>query len=213
MQAEVLSVLAAMRRDQLDFGTTGNVSGLAADRSVYWITPSGLAFDRLSAEDLVAIEVATGQVAAGHRRPSTESPLHRAIYQARPDVTAVVHTHPPFATVFAVVSRPIPALHYQMALAGDTIPVAPYATYGTEQLAENAVAALGGGQAVLLQNHGLVTVGASLEEAYRHTRDVEWAARLYYRALQVGEPRILTAGELADVREQLSRYGQPDPTR
>ena len=108
----------------------------------------------------------------------------------------------------STLNRPVKAIHYQLAPIGDEVPLADYATYGSQELADHATNALGQGGAVLLKNHGLMTVADTIETAYRHALDVEWVAKLYYLALQIGEPDILTHDEMARVRHQLAHYGQ-----
>ncbi len=163
----------------------------------------------LTPDDLVTVSLATETVVAGHRVPSTEWRLHRAIYQARPDVAAIVHVHSFYATLLSTLGRPVKAVHYQLSWVGDEVTVADYATYGTDQLAANAVAALGSSGAVLLKNHGLVTVAGGMEQALAFARDVEWVASLYVKALPLGEPDLLTPAQLQDVRAQFRHYGQP----
>ena len=124
-------------------------------------------------------------------------------------VIAIVHTHSVFATTFAVLGEQIPAVHYLIARAGETVPVAPYARYGTAQLADSCVRALGGGFAVLLANHGVVAVGADLGAAMAVAEAVEYTAELAWRARALGVPRVLDADQLAEAREALAGYGQP----
>lgn len=142
--------------------------------------------------------------------PSTEWRLHQAIYQRRPDVRAIVHVHSFYATVLSTLNRPVKAVHYQLSWVGDEVAVAEYATYGTVALAQNAANALGQSGAVLLKNHGLVTVADTLERAMTFAKDVEWVAALYVTGLQVGEPNVLSAEQLAQARVQFRRYGQPE---
>lgn len=209
---EAERVLSVSRQiPALTLAATGNVSQVDSTRRTFWVTPSGMAYDRLVLDDLVQMSLDEGRIVHGHRRPSTEWRLHRAIYHARSDVGGIVHVHSLYATIFATLNLPIEAVHYQLADIADSVPVAAYATFGTEELAARAVTALGEGGAVLLQNHGLVAVGADAVQAYHRARDVEWVATVYYHARQLGQPRILTANELQAVREALTRYGQPSP--
>lgn len=207
MQNEVVFYARRLIEAGLAFGTSGNVSLREGD--TIWVTPSGVPFEKIHTEDLVGIDLATGSIRDGFRRPSSEVPLHRSIYRARPDVSAVVHTHSPYATVFSCLHRPILALHYQIAHIGTQIPVAPYATFGSEDLGENAVRTLGeSGRAVLLGNHGALAVGESLDKAFQTACDLEWLATLYWRALQIGSPAILPDEEIARVRSAFTTYGQ-----
>lgn len=213
LQSARAAVARAARRlgpDRLVTGTAGNVSLRDPASGLIAITPSGLPYEELTAEDIVVVDGA-GAVVAGRHAPSSELPLHCAIYRARAADHAVVHTHSPFATAFAACGREIPAVHYEIAFAtrGAAIRVAPYATYGTEELARNAVATLGADSAVLLQNHGVVAVGPTLERAYTVALKVEYLAELAYHALQIGSPILLGEEELARVRARFERYGQP----
>lgn len=193
--------------DHLAFGTSGNMSVRVGD--TVWITPSGVAFDEVGEEDLVAVDLATGKWVAGTARPSSELPLHRALYSARPDVQAIVHTHSEYAAVFAACGEPVLPVHYQLAPWQYSIACAEYATYGSVELARNAVAALAPDHhVVLLRNHGLLAAAATLADAYQIARDGEWLAQLYYRARLLGSPRILSPEEIAAVREQFRHYGQ-----
>jgi L-fuculose-phosphate aldolase len=203
-------VAAARRLDAAGFMPTksGNLS-LRTARG-FWITPSGLPYADLSAEDCVELD-ADGARLAGQALPSSEWRLHAAILAARPDVTAVVHTHSPFASALACARCPIPPFHYMIALAGgDTIPCADYATFGTEALARSAVAALGATlRAALLANHGVVTLGVSLRSAEALAGEVENLARQFLALRAAGlTPVQLTSAEMADVTRQFASYGR-----
>jgi L-fuculose-phosphate aldolase len=191
----------------MNTGTAGNLS--ARMPHGYLITPSAVAYETMSPEDLVFM--GDDWTHSGGQRPaSSEWRLHRDIYRSRPDVHAVVHAHSPFATTLACLKRPIPAFHYEVALAGGTdIPCADYATFGTQQLSDAAIAGLKGRKACLLANHGSVAVGPGLEEAVGLAEKVEALARMYWQALQVGEPALLDEVEMARVAERFSAYGKP----
>lgn len=201
-------VATARRMSELGLapGTTGNVSVRTPDGML--VTPSGMAYDGLEPDDVVAM-ARDGTIARTRRAPSTEWPLHRTIYAARPDAQAIVHTHSLFCTTVACLRRAIPAIHYMVVRAGgDTIPCADYATFGSEALADNVVAALGDGLACLMANHGMVALGTSLPHALALAAEIESLAAQYWHACQLGEPHVLPADELARVREAFSRYGQ-----
>ena len=196
-----------MITDNLAFGTTGNLS--VRELNLLWITPSGVPFDDVTLDNVVGVEIDSGKLVHSHARPSSELPLHLALYRNRSDIVAVVHTHSEYATVFATLGEPIVPVHYQMALSAYEVKCAPYATYGTDKLAHNALQTLGTtDRAVLLENHGLVAVGSDLTAAYQSALDVEWMARLLYRARCIGKPRVLTPQEHLEIREQFSHYGQ-----
>ncbi|GGO01416.1 aldolase [Microbispora rosea subsp. aerata] len=179
-------------------GTSGNLSAREGDLVV--VTPSGVALDRLSPEDCPVLDL-RGRVVAGERKPSSETPMHLALYEAT-GARAVVHTHSVFATVVASTMTELPPIHYNTLLLGGTVRVAPYATYGTPELARNVVAAIEGRQAALMANHGAVTIGGGLEQAFEATRLLEWLCEVYVRALGVGRPTVLTEDQLTAVVER-----------
>jgi L-fuculose-phosphate aldolase len=209
-RAERAAVVEAARRLDalgLNVGTSGNV-GRRVEGGLL-VTPSGMPVDRIEPDDVVALS-ADGEAAPGQRVPTSEWRLHAGVLAARPDVTAVVHTHSPEATALACLRRPLPAVHYVVArTGGPAVPCAPYATYGSAALAANVVGALGSGFACLMANHGLLTVGATLDAAVDLAADVEWLAGVHRRALSLGEPVILPDDEIERVAEQLEGYGQP----
>jgi L-fuculose-phosphate aldolase len=211
LRVEVVATAQAMSRAGLSRGTSGNVS--ARVRGGLLITPSGVAYDALRPSDVVEVGE-RGEVLSGGLAPSTEWRLHAAIYAARPEVGAVVHAHSSFATTLSCLRRSIPAVHYMVAAAGgNDVRCAPYATFGTAELAAGALAALVERRACLLSNHGQVAVHANLAGALRLAGDVEELAAIYWRALQIGAPHILDDAEMARVHERYRGYGQPQPRR
>jgi L-fuculose-phosphate aldolase len=189
-----------LERAGLVQGTSGNLSVRDPDSGIVAITPSAVPYRRIRPADVLL--VGPGGVEEGPHRPSSELEMHLAVYRARADVAAVVHTHSPWATTWAVLGREIPAVHYVIAPLGNSIRVAPYATYGTVELAESAVRTLGPDNAVLLASHGVLAAGADLDAAVEHAIQVEFLAELYWKAVQVGEPTILPPHELERVRLQ-----------
>ena len=186
-------------------GRSGNLS--ARVEGGYVITPSGAAYETLHADDLVFLDE-KGGYGGGQRKPSTEWRLHRDVYARFPSAGAVVHTHSPYATTLACLGRPIPAFHYEVAFAGGPdIRCAPYATFGTQELSDGALAALDGRRACLLANHGAVAWGEAIEDAIGLAEKVEALARLYWQALQVGEPRLLSAAEMDLIVGKFKGYG------
>ena len=142
-------------------------------------------------------------------RPSSEWHFHQAAYLARPDLHAVVHTHSTHATALACLRRPLPAFHYMVAVAGgDSVPLVPYFTFGTEALSQAVAAALSDRQACLLANHGLVAAGATLAQAMKVVQEIESLCEVYLQALAVGEPHVLGADEMAVVIEKFRSYGR-----
>jgi L-fuculose-phosphate aldolase len=207
-RGEVVRVARQLRERGLAVGTSGNV-GIRLDDGRIAITPSSMEYDELTVEDVVIVE-ADGRPSEGRRSPSSELPLHVGLFAARPDVQAIVHSHSPFATTFAIARREIPAVHYVMALlvapGRDTLRVAGYATFGTRELADEAVAALGGDNACLLANHGAIAVGGTLASALGRAERVEELAMLAWRAERLGGPVLLTAAELDAAREQMAQF-------
>lgn len=201
-EREARAQLVACGRELLSRGllsqTSGNLSIRLGDRIA--ITPSSMEYDLIEPDDIVVIGL-DGTVLAGTRPPSSETPLHCLVYATRPDVTSIVHTHSPHATTLAVLGLPIPAVHYMIALASTTqIEVARYATYGTPELAANVRDAFPApAKAALIANHGLVAGGQSLHEAANIAETVETLAGLYYRALAVGTPVVLSDSQMAEV--------------
>lgn len=204
-------VTTAKRMSEL--GLTPGMSGNVSVRSPVGllVTPSGMPYSELTGDDLAEMKL-DGTLRPGQRTPSTEWRLHRDILAARSEVQAIVHTHSLFCTTISTLRRPIPAIHYMVVLAGsDEIPCADYATFGSEQLALNAVAALGGGNACLLANHGMIALGTSLASALRLAAEVETLASQYWHAAQLGTPFVLDGRELMNVRDRFAEHGQHRP--
>jgi L-fuculose-phosphate aldolase len=190
-------------------GTWGNISARISGGDVFLITPSGVPYFDLQPGDLVAVDL-EGKVREGCLRPSSETLLHAAIYQERPDVQGIVHTHSIYASVFAANHMDLPPVLEEMAqLLGGTVRVAPYASPGTEKLAASAVASLGESTAVILANHGVVGVGCSLAEALLICQVVEKGAQVFLLAKLLGMPYILPENEVKLLRKNfLENYGQ-----
>ncbi|MEV0828137.1 class II aldolase/adducin family protein [Nonomuraea rubra] len=183
----------------LVIGTSGNLSVREGD--LVTVTPSGAPLDRLTPELCPVVDLTTGKRVAGELRPSSETPMHLAIYQTT-DARAIVHTHSVFGTVVATTMTELPPVHYNALMLGGVVKVAEYATYGTPELAANVRQALDGKRAALMANHGGVTIGATLEEAFEATRLLEWLCEVYVRGLSIGKPNILTEDQLAAVIER-----------
>ncbi|UPV75752.1 class II aldolase/adducin family protein [Halorussus limi] len=187
-------------------GRTGNLSVRRDDR--FAVTPTGVAYDRIAAADVPVVSL-DGEQVAGDTAPSSETPMHSAVYREF-DAGAIVHTHSPWASTLAILHEPIPPVHYMLALAGTTVPVADYATYGTAELAENAVAAMedADAEACLLANHGLLATGDDADSALETAVNVEYTARIYCQAKAFGDPVELGHEEMAAVAEKFEGYGQ-----
>ncbi|HEY8117673.1 MAG TPA: class II aldolase/adducin family protein [Methylophilaceae bacterium] len=189
----------------LNRGTSGNAS--VRDGESFLITPSGMEVEAMTPHDMVAMDFKGGH--KGERQPSSEWRFHLDILKARPEVGAVIHTHSMFATTLACLRRDVPPFHYMIALTGsDTIRCAPYALFGSQALSDNALKALQGSKACLLANHGMIVVGEDLDKALSIAIEVETLCEQYWRALQISEPHLLTAQEMAKVFEQFKGYGK-----
>ncbi|ADC71733.1 class II aldolase/adducin family protein [Thioalkalivibrio sp. K90mix] len=200
----IIDTALETNRRGLNQGTSGNVSARLGDGML--ITPSGVPYEALRPEDLVAVD-AQGRW-PDHQKPSSEWHFHRAILHARPELNAVVHVHSTYASVVAIQGRDIPALHYMVAAAGgNSIRCAPYATFGTEQLSRYAVEALQDRLACLLANHGMIATGPDLARALWLTEEVELLAQQYVLSLQIGGPQLLGDDEMARVLEKFRDYG------
>jgi L-fuculose-phosphate aldolase len=171
----------------LVIGTAGNLSARTGE--LVAITPTGATLATLAAEQVAVVDL-DGRQRGGELEPTSELDLHLGVYR-RYDVGAVVHTHAPYATALACVLDELPIVHYSLLDLGGPVRVAGYATFGTEELAEQTLAALAGRSAALMANHGTVAHGADVEQAVGHTVLLEWACELYWRAAMIGKPRVL----------------------
>jgi L-fuculose-phosphate aldolase len=208
LRRAVLDTSRALSTLGLNRGAAGNVSARLGD--TFLITPTGLRYEHATSDDIVALRMDGSW--EGPRRPSSEWRFHRDIYFARAQAGAVVHAHSPFATALACVGHDIPAFHYMIArFGGNTVRCAPYATFGSQALSDHALAALAGRCACLLANHGMIVFGAGLEEALALAIELETLCEQYWRALQAGNPKLLSDEEMAVVLEKFATYGQAPP--
>jgi L-fuculose-phosphate aldolase len=185
-------------------GTSGNISLRHGEGML--ITPTSTPYEAMRPEQIVYMDFDGSHDPA--RRPSSEWRIHRDILKARPDVAAIVHAHPPYATMLAIMGMEIPPVHYMVACAGgDTIRCAPYATFGTQELSDHAVRALEDRLACLLEHHGMIAVGPSLSKAMWLAVEVETLARQYHGCLQIGAPPRLSREEIDNVRIRMAGYG------
>jgi L-fuculose-phosphate aldolase len=209
LEAEREQVATACRRlaaEGLVVGTAGNVSARAGDRVAISATGAVLAD---ATPDQVTVVGLDGEVVAGDLQPTSELDLHLGVYR-RYDAGAVVHTHAPMATALScVLDGELPCVHYGMLMLGGAVPVAPYATFGTPELAAGVLDALEGKTGALMANHGAITHGADLEKAVELSLLLEWACTVYWRAAQIGAPRALDEGQQQAVVEAAvaRRYG------
>ncbi|GAA3728970.1 L-fuculose-phosphate aldolase [Spinactinospora alkalitolerans] len=182
----------------LTAGEAGTVSVRAGDLVV--VTPAGVALDRVRPGDCPVLAV-DGRLLEGRREPAAETTMHMAAYRDT-DAGAVVHAHSENAAVVSACLAELPPIHHSAAHLGGAIPVTPYATYGTAELADQVCKALKGKSAALLANHGGVAIGSDLEQASEHMRLLEWLCGIFIRARALGAPRVLSEDELAEVRHR-----------
>ena len=198
----------ALQASGLNQGTSGNASVRYGEG--FLVTPSGMPPNDMNASSMVEMNMRGEAISPG--KPSSEWRFHRDIYQARPEVGAVIHTHSMFATTLACLRKDIPPFHYMIAVAGgESIRCADYALFGTQALSDHAIKAINDRHACLLANHGMITVGKTLSQALYIAKEVETLCEQYWRALQIGDPNVLSAQEMQDVFEQFKGYGKWSP--
>jgi L-fuculose-phosphate aldolase len=194
-----------MLAEDLTVGTGGNLSERRGDRIA--VSPSGIPYGDVTPADVPVVDP-HGEVIAGDLSPTSETPMHTAIYRAREAVGGVVHTHSPYASTFASLGEPVPPSNYLIAFAGHEVPVAGYAPPGSDELAVMAVETLGEEcDACLLKHHGVMALGATLADAFETAQMVEHAARVHYQAASIGDPELLDEAELDHLREMFRDYG------
>ncbi|MEV7792263.1 class II aldolase/adducin family protein [Streptomyces sp. NPDC087512] len=204
-------LVATARRtvsDGLVVGTSGNVSVRVGDTVL--VTPSAVPYDRLTPSDVTGVGL-DGRQVLGTLVPTSELPMHLAVYRADPDARAVVHTHAVHATALSLLLTELPPVHYMTAALGGPVRVAPYAAYGSAELARGMLDALTGRTGCLLRNHGTITYGATLDQAYDRTAQLEWMCRLWLTASSVPgrTPALLTPAQLDEAARRLRGYGRP----
>ena len=193
-------VLRLYQKGLVQFNS-GNVSVRVSDEHLV-ITPTGISYDDMSEEDLVIVDLNGGQV-EGKYKPSSETPMHTTVYKNMHEVKAIAHTHSPYALAFATVGRSIPVISTEGLAVRGPIPVADYACPGTEAQGWAAIKAMKGPPRVmgtLLKNHGVLVTGATLPHAYSIACRIEMAAKVFFLALQIGEPNILTDDQIKEIR-------------
>jgi L-fuculose-phosphate aldolase len=192
-----------MVRDGLVIGTAGNLSVRSGD--LVAVTPSAVDYEALTPE-LIGVHDLDGAPVEATMAPTSELPMHLAVYRAQDAARAVVHTHALNATAVSTLTDAVPPVHYLLALFGGPVRVAPYRTYGTQELADVAAHALTASRGVLLANHGTLVRGGTLAEAYDLTRHLEWLCELYLKARAAGAPRLLSDEQIAETAERLHDY-------
>lgn len=193
---------------ELTSGTVGNLSYFDSETGYMAITPSGLDFYKTKEEDIVILAL-DGTVIEGNRTPSSEWVMHKRIYETRTDINAIIHGHTIYASVLACLREELPATHYMIAVAGETVRVADYASFGSKELAENAAKGMEDRNAVLLANHGIIGGSNNLRNAFNVIEEVEYCAKIYVIAKSIGNPIILPEKEMKFMSEKFKSYGQP----
>ena len=210
LRGQIVETCRKMNALGINQGTSGNAS--VRIENGFLLTPTSLPYDAMTEDDVVVMR--PDGTYAGERLPSTEWRFHLDIMNHRPEVAAIVHAHPTFATTIAIMGRDIPALHYMVAAAGgSTIRCAPYATFGTPELSASALGALEGRSACLLARHGMIATGPDLARALWLAVEVETLARQYYNTLALGGPPLLPEDEIERVRHKMQNYGPPPKAR
>ena len=206
LRRRMVEVMQAMDARGLNRGTSGNVSARLGEGML--VTPSGVPPEKLTPEAMVFID-GDDAIAPGQLKPSSEWRMHMGILRRRPDVGGVVHCHSRHATILACAGRPIPAVHYMVGVSGGpSVPVAPYAAFGSEELAEGVVTALEGRYATLMANHGQIAVAPSLGMALAIAEEIEEQAAVYYGCLAIGGPNLLSEDQMAEIMTRFRSYGQ-----
>ncbi|MGG5253645.1 L-fuculose-phosphate aldolase [Neobacillus sp. SM06] len=196
----------------LTVGTGGNLSIFNKEQGYMAISPTGIDYFEMQPKDVVIMDL-KGNVIDGALKPSSEYEMHAVVYRDRNDVTAMIHTHSLYATTISCLRWDLPAVDYLVAHGGGKdIKCADYATYGTAELANNALKGMEDRNAVLLANHGINVVGATIEETFATTEQLEFCARLYWQAKSIGEPVILSDQEMEMMVERFKGYGQKNKT-
>lgn len=204
-RAEVAEKALALLTSGLIVNTSGNVSLRIGEHVA--ITPSGRDYRTLKAADIAVVNL-QGGIVEGDLLPSSETPLHMAIYDANPDVSAIVHTHSVNATAISTLLDQLPTIHYQMVDLGGAVEVAPYRTFGSRELADVTSKALQGRSAVIMKNHGALTTANSLEKALSRCITLEWCSKVYLKAMSAGTPNILSDDEMAQAKTQMEYFEQ-----
>jgi len=206
---QIVRYCRLMQSRGLTRGTGGNISIRKGEHIA--ISPSGVEYETMEAQDIPVVDM-QGNVIYGGLAPSSELGMHLACYKARSDISAVVHTHSPFATVLACLERPLPPIHYLIGYAGDQVPCIPYYPFGSEELAAAASEAMTQ-NGLLLGHHGLITVGPNIARAFAAAEEVEFVAELYWRSEALGGAKPLSKEQMADVCRRFDKYGQGNPAQ
>ena len=188
--------------------TSGNISGRDPETGLVVIKPSGYSYEEMTPDDMVVVDM-EGVVVEGHLTPSVDTETHLYVYAHRPDVFGIGHTHSPYASSFAALGKPIPPCLTASAMLGGEIPLGKYVPIGGAAIGAEIVAAIGHARAILMQNHGVFTIGNSPKQATKMAVEVEEIAKITHLALLMGQPIILTPEQLGQMDDLYTNvYGQ-----
>ncbi|WP_298471989.1 L-fuculose-phosphate aldolase [uncultured Psychrobacillus sp.] len=204
---EIVDYLNKLIPSGLTKGTGGNISVFDRESGLVAISPSGLEYHTLTAEDIVVTDL-EGNIVDGKQKPSSEWSMHTIFYRQREDINAVVHTHSPYAKTLASLRWDLPAISYLVAYAGSNVRCSEYASFGTPELATTAFEAMKDRQAALLANHGLIAGANNLVNAFNIAEEIELCCEIYYRAKSIGEPVVLSDEEMEIMAVKFKEYGQ-----
>ena len=207
VRKEIVSYSRKLIESGLTVGTGGNISVFDPDSGLFALTPSGMDYFDMEASDIVVLDL-QGRVVDGCRKPSSELELHRIFYEKRPDIRALVHAHSTYCTVLATNHMDLPASSYLVAFAGRNVRCGDYAPFGTRDLAEKTFSAMESRNAALMANHGLITGGTDIRDAYTVAQQIEFCAEVYVKALSIGKPVILSDEEMDRMIVRFGSYGQ-----
>ncbi len=209
---EIIAYGKMMLDKNLTRGSGGNISVFMREEGLMAITPSGIDYYNIQPQDIVIMDL-EGNVVEGDKKPSSEHSMHSIFYKHRVDINAVVHFHSVYASVLACLQWELPATHYLIAVSGgDNVRCAKYATFGTEELAQNAYEAMEDRYVVFLANHGMIAGAKDLPNAFSKAEEIELCSEIYYRAKSIGEPVMIEKKETENLKKLFASYGQVKTT-
>lgn len=208
VREKIVDLGLSMIEDGLTTGTGGNISCRIPGEDYLLISPSGIPYEDIQPEDIPRVTLQGEKLDSNKPKPSSEAPMHSKIYLEKDRVDAIVHTHSPYASTVAAMGKSIPPIYYLIAFVGNKVPVADYATYGTDEIGKTAVEALGEENGILLEKHGSLAVGSDLDHAYQVASLIEELARIYYQTLSAGvSPDPLSPKEVSKLKKKFKNYG------
>ena len=210
---EVVDYCRRMVNFGLTKGTSGNISVYDREEGLMAISPTGMDYFVINPIDVVVMDL-QGNVVEGDCSPSSEREMHAIFYRHRADAGAILHCHSPYCTTLASMGLPLLPIHYSLGVCGkDQVDCVPYATFGSKELAESAFTICGDNKAVLLANHGLLTVGSDIAEAFSIAENLEFAAEIQYRCLTIGQPQAISSEDMHKYFRKVEEFGHPNKDR